>query len=336
MTGNSTADGPRLRESPEDFVVDEVPLYEPSGEGSHTFLRVEKRMRTTDEVARALARAAGVRAGDVGYAGRKDRMAVTRQWFSVPGLEPGQALGLELAGAKVLEAIAHQHKLRTGQLKANRFSLCVRGVDEQHLERAQRALRTLSQLGMPNRFGEQRFGRDGDNAERGRELLLGKVRAVDRRKARFLVSALQSAVFNRVLEQRPLRLDELEAGDVAMVEASGGLFHVEDVERENARAAAFEISPTGPIFGRKSKEATGRPGEREAAACEALGVPPRSQLQPPRGIRIPGTRRALRVRPVGFEMDCELDVLQLKFELPRGAFATVLVEELGLTPSAVG
>jgi tRNA pseudouridine13 synthase len=322
--------GPLVKRTPEDFVVDEIPLYEPSGEGEHTFVRIEKRLRTTEEVARALARAAGVRPRDVGYAGRKDKLAVTRQWFSVPGLDPEAARSLELPDALVLEAVPHRHKLRTGQLRGNRFELRVYGVDDAHFEGAQRAAEEVLRVGMPNRFGEQRFGRAGDNADRGRELLLGQANPRDRRQARFLVSALQSAVFNRVLEERPLPLDRLEVGDIAVVEASGGPFRVEDSERENLRAAAFEISPSGPIFGLDALEAAGEPGEREAAACRALGVPPRDELRPPRGMRLRGTRRPLRVLPGDFEMLREDQRLQLQFELPRGAFATVLLEELGL------
>jgi tRNA pseudouridine13 synthase len=336
MTDSDTSSGPRIRVSPEDFVVDEVPMYPPSGIGEHTFLRVEKRMRTTEEVARELARAAGVRPRDVGYAGRKDRVAVTRQWFSVPGLDPTAALALELVGASVLEAAAHRHKLRTGQLRGNRFELRVRGVSASHVERAQSAAEQIRRIGMPNRFGAQRFGNAGDNAERGRDLLMGKGHSGDRRQARFLLSALQSEVFNRVLAERPLPLDQLEIGDVALVTASGGPFLVEDLERENARAASFEISPSGPIFGTDALEATGEPGAREAAACAALGIPPRDELKAPRGIRLRGSRRPLRISPGELEMEAEGDVLRLCFELPRGAFATVLMEELGLQRAADG
>lgn len=324
------ASGPRIREEPEDFVVDEVPLYPASGSGTHTFLHVEKRLKTTDDVARSLARAAGVKPRDVGYAGRKDRLAVTRQWFSVPDFAPEAALALEVSGVRVLEATPHRHKLRTGQLRANRFDIRVRGVSEAHVEHAQEVAEKISREGMPNRFGDQRFGRDGTNAERGLDLLLGRARIRDKRSARFLISALQAAVFNRVLADRPLPLDRLQEGDVAVVNASGGLFCVEDVERECGRAAAFEISPTGPIFGLDAPEPSGEPALREAAAFTALGVPPRAELQAPKGIRLAGARRALRILPEALEMERAGDVLRLRFSLPPGSFATVLLEELGL------
>ena len=127
---------PYFKACPEDFLVEEIPLYPTLGEGPHTFLRIEKRLRTTDQVARALAHAVGCSGRDVGYAGRKDHMAVTRQWFSVPDFDPELAETLELAGASVLEATRHQNKLRTGHLKGNRFEIWVRGVPPDRLDDA--------------------------------------------------------------------------------------------------------------------------------------------------------------------------------------------------------
>ena len=259
-SADDAAGRPIFRACPEDFVVDEQPLYPCSGEGGHTFLRIEKRLRTTEEVARELARLTGIQARDVGYAGRKDRVAVTRQWFSLPGLEPARALELELTGAKVLEAELHRHKLRTGHLRGNRFEIRVCGLAPEAVHAGCQALELIRASGFANRYGEQRFGRKRDNAVRGREILLGKVRPRDRRGARFLLSALQSLVFNEVLRTRPLPLGQLEEGDLAMKHDSGGVFEVEDAAAENVRAARFEISPTGPIFGTKMSRPSGAPG----------------------------------------------------------------------------
>jgi tRNA pseudouridine13 synthase len=316
---------------PEDFVVDEIPLYAPSGEGGHTFVRIEKIDATTEEVARALARAAGVAPRDVGYAGRKDRRAVTRQWLSVPGLDPERALVLDLPRARVLEAARHPHKLRTGHLRANRFEIALRGLDATSAVRAQARLAHFGAAGFPNRFGAQRFGRDGDNAARGAALLAGRERVRDRRAARFLVSALQAAVFNEVLARRPLPLEALECGDVAQVEASGGLFVVEDLAREAPRAAAFEISATGPIFGTREIEPRGEPLRREREAVAAHGIDPDVPLAPPPGVRVHGTRRALRARPESASFarsDTDPDAWMLRVTLASGCYATVLVEEL--------
>jgi tRNA pseudouridine13 synthase len=319
----------RVRAVPEDFVVDEVPLFAPLGRGDHTLVHVEKRGVTTEQVARELARAAGAASRDVGYAGRKDRFAVARQWFSVPGLAPEVALRLELSGARVLDARRHPHKLRTGRLRANRFRLRLREVEPGQVPALSDALAALEREGLPNRYGVQRFGRDADNATRAAGLLRGGRSPRDRREARFLLSALQAAVFNEVLARRPRPLAGLLAGDVAVVHASGGLFRVEDPVREQPRADAFEISPTGPLPGARPPEAAGEPARAERDALAALGLEPELFARPPRGIRLRGARRSLRVRPE----DCRLEVeseacLCLCCQLPPGSYASVLLEEL--------
>ena len=311
---SGAAGGPvhAIRTRPEDFVVVEEPLYRPSGQGTHLFLRVEKRGRTTEQVARELARAAGVAPRDVGYAGRKDRHALTTQWFSLPGGDPERALDLELTDARVLEAHRHEHKLRTGQLRGNRFEIVLRGEGGDDLAVVRERARALVERGLPNRYGDQRFGRDGDNASRARALLGGGRPPRDRRAARFLLSALQSEVFNAVLDARGERFDDVELGDLARVEASGGLFWVDDPERERPRAAAFEISATGPIFGtrarpprprrrararglRRSRAARSRCDPAAAGAAAAGGAAP--VARPTRGSRdrAPGRGR----RPSG-------------------------------------
>lgn len=336
---------PRIRSSAEDFVVEEIPLYTPCGEGEHTYLWIEKTLRTTEEVARELARVAEVHSRDVGYAGRKDRGAVTRQWFSVRGLDVAGAEDLDLRGARVLEAGLHRNKLRTGHLAGNRFELVVRDVDEGRLATARERLEELSACGMQNRFGNQRFGRDGENAARALALLRGEAAPEageansskrsrgrarnDRRDQRFLMSALQSAVFNDFLAERELPDSELEVGDVAMVHESGGMFVVEDLPVEAARAASFEISPTGPLFGTKMMTAEGAVGEREAALIERWGIPVAGELVAPRGVRLRGARRPLRVRIDSPSLSSgDSGVAKLTVTLPPGSYATVLLEEL--------
>lgn len=314
-------------EAPEDFVVEELPAYEPEGEGTHTFLWIEKRLRNTEDVARELARRAGVEPRDVGYAGRKDRFAVARQYFSVPGLPVAAALDLHLEDVRVLRASAHRHKLRTGHLRGNRFDLRVRGLDPGQAAQAAEARHSLVARGLPNRFGPQRFGRGGQNVDRGRRLLGGERPKVGRREARFLVSALQAAVFNEALKMRSLRLDEVEAGDLACRTDSGGLFRVDDVGTENERARRFEISATGPIFGTRMEQPTGAVADRERQAMTALGLDPDALRAPP-GIRMRGSRRPLRVPVRDLSLSYRDDVLHVAFELSAGSFATVLLEEL--------
>ncbi|NNL85780.1 MAG: tRNA pseudouridine(13) synthase TruD, partial [Myxococcales bacterium] len=203
-----------LAQRPEDFRVTEVPLGEPEGAGPHTYLWLEKTATTTEAVALALARVLGVHSREIGYAGRKDRNAIARQWFSVPRLEPERALALILPGVRVLRSLRGREKLRTGQLKANRFALRVRSSADANLDLLRGRAEQLRRDGVPNRFGGQRFGGDGDNAARGRELLHGRRRRRGHRDDRFFLSAWQSLLFNRVLAERPA-IGALEAGDIA-------------------------------------------------------------------------------------------------------------------------
>ncbi len=324
--GEDSETRPRIREQPEDFRVDEVTLYPASGQGEHTYVRVEKRLRTTEEVAHILAGAAGLRARDVGFAGRKDRRAVTRQWFSVPGLDPQQALALDYEGIEVQEALRHAHKLRPGQLAGNRFRIVVRGVDPGMAKAAEVMLAKVSETGLANRFGKQRFGRDGRNAERGIALMRGEEHWQDRRTARLMVSALQSAIFNRVLDERPWPVDRVRKGDVAVIHASGGEFLVAHAERENARAEAFEISPSGPLFGPRMRRPAGEVAELEASVLAGFGIEQDEIGQPP--FRMRGERRPLRVRVRHASCQAAEDHIVLSFELPPGTYATILLAEL--------
>jgi tRNA pseudouridine13 synthase len=325
-----------IRNQPEDFVVIEEPMYLPTGEGGHTFLYVKKRGRTTEQVANELARAGGVSARDVGYAGRKDRHALTSQWFSLPDVDPEKALAFELLSATVLEARRHGHKLKTGHLRGNRFEIVLRGQGASFELVTQRAEEILRR-GLPNRYGEQRFGMKGDNANEARKLLAGGKPPRDRRAARFLISALQSEIFNAVLDERAETFDRVELGDLARVEESGGLFWVDDLERELPRAAAFEISATGPIFGTKVRAPRGYVAEIECRVFERFGLPTDPidpahplKLKLPRGIRARGTRRPLRVRPRDLKITPleGADGLRLECGLPSGAYLTVLLDAL--------
>ncbi len=309
-------------------MVDEVPLYAPVGRGEHTLVRVEKRDLTTAELVRRLAARLGVRPREIGYAGRKDRRAVTRQWLSIPHLEPERAHELEEEGVRVLEAARHPHKLRLGDLLGNRFEIVVRGLDASRAAEAGARLEEIQRRGLPNRFGPQRFGRDGTNAERGRELLeRGRARG-DPREASLLLSAFQAAVFNRVLAERALPLDTVESGDWAIQHRSGGMFLVRDAEREQARAHDFELSATGPLFGTHMHEARERPGERERRAFEAMEVPGQERLAAFRGVALRGGRRALRVGVDALQAEPLEGALRLRFALAPGSYATVLLEEL--------
>jgi tRNA pseudouridine13 synthase len=319
---------PRISERAEDFLVDEVALYAPAGRGEHTLVRVEKRDLTTSELVRRVAARLGLRPREIGYAGRKDRRAVTRQWLSIPRLAPERAREIEDERVRVLEAARHLHKLRLGDLLGNRFEILVRDVDSAQAARGGARLAAIRERGLPNRFGPQRFGRDGTNAERGREILAcGRVRG-DPRAAGLLLSAFQAEVFNRVLDERRLPLEAVEEGDWVIEHRSGGMFLVRELEREQRRAQAFELSVTGPLFGTHMPEARGLPGERERRAFEELSVPPAEQLAAFRGLRLRGGRRALRVRVDDLAWEAGESTLRLRFTLAPGSYATVLLDEV--------
>lgn len=319
---------PRIRRSAEDFQVEEIPLYEPSGSGSFLWLWIEKTGRNTQDLVTDLSRGLGLKGRDVGYAGRKDRHAVTRQAFTVPaGVEPRLA-ELDLEGAEILAVERTDHRLRTGQLLGNRFRLKIHEVDGDRESELQDRFDTLARQGLPNRFGAQRFGRDGRNVERGRKILSSPRVQGDKRRAWLMVSALQSAVFNEVLSRRPY--DRLLAGDVALIHATDDWLWIDDPATEQDRLQAFELSPTGPIFGTKTKRPRGEVMELEAQVMADMDLPPVREIRPPKGIQLYGDRRPLRVRPqhAALHFLPSEGAVQLDFDLPAGSYATVLVEEL--------
>jgi tRNA pseudouridine13 synthase len=332
---------PRLRTVPEDFRVEEIPLYSPSGAGEHTWVEVEKRGRDTAEVAAELAAHAGADPALVGWAGRKDRDAVARQWLSVPTLDPSRAAGLAGEGWRALQARRHRERLRVGELAGNRFVLVVRELTPPQVAAARERLAELARRGMPNRFGGQRFGRGGDNAALGARLLRGESVPGGRRQQRLYLSALQATVFNHVLASRPLPPDQLLDGDLALVHTTGALlpFAAGDAALTE-RAARFEVSPTGPLPGHKMRAPRGPARALERAACERLGVPWVAELPRLRGHLLPGGRRPLRAQ-VTEASATPLDdgALELRFRLPPGSYATVLAAELfpeGLDEGAPG
>lgn len=320
-----------FRSTPDEFLVEELPLEAPAGHGEHLWLWIEKRGEGTEYLARGLAAALGVDHRDIGYAGRKDRWAVARQWYSAPSpLEPADALGLELEGARVLEAARHPRRLRTGQLRGNRFEVVVRELASGELDAAQERAAHITRHGLPNRYGAQRFGRRGDNAAGGRRLLAGERVTSNHRDARFLLSALQSEVFNHVLSHRPWGLDQLVEGDVVWTHETEGITVVLDPARYSAELAAFVVSPSGPIFGRKCPSARGEVGKLELEALVACGVDPDPRSwRLSRGLDLPGARRPLRIPAGGLRLVAlDPESARLEVELPAGAYVTVLLEEL--------
>lgn len=311
----------RLRIEPEDFVVDERLGFAPAGEGPHLLLRVRKRDANTEWVARELARRAGCRPFDVGYAGLKDRRAVTTQWYSVPRGKstPEEWCGIAGDGYAVLEAHLHRRKLPRGALAGNSFELRIRSVTGDREAFATR-LAELGVRGVPDYFGPQRFGHALSN--------LARVVAGDFRTDRsFGLSAARSLVFNAVLAQRVEdgSWATLEAGDVANLDGKGSVFDVPAMDEALAvRVTALDVHPTGPLWGAGVSRVAGRiagleaaVGTRFAPVCEALVT---------EGVAM--TRRPLRVAVRELEHAFEGDALVLRFYLTAGSFATTVLREI--------
>jgi tRNA pseudouridine13 synthase len=313
----------RIKSRPEDFIVEEIPAYLPSGEGEHLYLHFTKRDRTTDAAVHAICRALGVSPRDAGVAGLKDKVGVTTQWMSVLARDPAlDATGLALDGITIHEARRHTNKLKTGHLAGNRFEIVVRG---EGLGGALAELERIGNEGLPNAFGPQRFGKFGDNAERAKKWIMGDAPAPrDPRLRRLHWSALQSAVFNAVLEARvaegtwrePLEGDLLKA-------SSGGLFVCTDVQTDRERAARDEVCPTGPIVGTKMRAPTGRPADIERA-CAARILGDSFDLSRTRALG-EGSRRVLRLHVQGMKAEEQADGVRVYFVLPKGAYATTVL-----------
>lgn len=322
-----------VRAEPADFRVDEVPAYPPEGSGDHLFVRFEKEGLDTPEAVRRIAGALGVSAKDAGWAGLKDRHAITRQWASFLFGDPAGLEGQSIEGVRVLETARHRHKLRTGHLRANRFELRVRCEDTRGLDEARARLEELARRGTPAYFGEQRFGREGQNLDAARRWIVEGGRAPkDRWKRKLYVSTLQSALFNELLADRIREgtIDGVIPGDLLRKEDTGGLFVSESTEEDRERAARFEISATGPMFGDRMRWPEGEAKAREEAALERWGLT-REHLARFRSSG-EGTRRPYRFRIDDASIDAVPEGALVRFTLPSGAYATVVLRELVRPP----
>jgi len=266
-------------------------------------------------------------------AGMKDRQAVTRQMISVPTRCQPLVESFQHEQIRILEIHRHRHKLRTGHLRGNRFSILVRDVAGGALERALAIAAQLEKTGVPNFFGDQRFGRDAETFRLGLELLQGTKSpgAIPRARRKFLLrlalSAVQSALFNRALMKRMRDglVHQVVAGDVMQVTASGGPFVVEDPAIDQLRFESREIVISGPIFGPKMKQPAGDVALREAILLSDSGIP-REAFDRFSNLT-PGTRRPYLIWPEDLKISSEPDGIRLAFTLPSGCYATIVLRE---------
>ncbi|MGD2177466.1 MAG: tRNA pseudouridine(13) synthase TruD [Anaerolineae bacterium] len=329
ITADLSGVGGAIKVEPADFVVEEIPLYEASGEGQHVYVRLTREGWTTRALERELAEIFNLRDVDVGCAGRKDKHARTTQTFSLslPNVD-GSTVGRRIEENLPVEVVwvqRHHNKIRAGHLLGNRFRILVRGPELDALPQAKAIGRALREQGLPNFYGPQRFGREGDNAERGRQILVTGRGPRKRWLRRLLLQAYQSALFNTWLVRRIEHgwFGRLLIGDVAKKRDTGGLFEVKDAQTERQRFERDEITYTGPIYGSRMWWAAGRPGELEREVLEEADVTEEMLDR----ANLSGSRRRASLLLDDLEVESHPDGLLLTFSLPKGSYATMVLRE---------
>ena len=318
----------RLRVDPADFEVEEVLGFPPDGEGDHLLLWVRKTDQNTEWVAGRLAETAGVAQQDLGYAGLKDRRAVTSQWFSLPrprDREPDWST-LAAEGIEVLEVHPHRRKLRRGTLAGNRFRIRVRDWAADPDQVAER-IALIRTAGVPNWFGEQRFGRNGANLARADALFHGAIRRPSRHQQGLWLSAARSQVFNQVLAERVSRgdWDRPLAGDCLNLDGSHSWFPAAAIDHAlSERAAHLDLHPTGPLWGRGDPPTQGEVRTLEEAAAARFPGWPAGLAR----FGLEQERRALRLPVRDLAWVPAQRGGELRFQLPAGAYATAVLREL--------
>lgn len=340
MTASLAGIGGVIKADPEDFEVEEIPAYLPSGEGDFLYLWLEKRDMGAGYFQRQIATRLGIPPGEIGSAGLKDRRAVTRQWISVPKAAEAQLPKLEGDGIRVLSVSRHGNKLRAGHLHGNRFRLLIRsaGGAEQGGRPSMIAAPVLDAVkaqGLPNFYGPQRFGRDAETLNLGLQLLQGDAPRVRNPFLKKLaLSAVQSALFNVYLARRMEAglLHTVLEGDVMCKLPRGGMFVAQDVAAEQARFDQREIVPAGPILGVKTFAAASVAAQHEEELAAAVGLDPAAFGRFRK--LMPGTRRHNLIFLDDLASEQELEGLRLSFSLPAGSYATVLLREVMKSPAA--
>lgn len=351
ITNDFAGIGGTLRATPEHFIVDEVPLYEPSGEGQHLYVNLTKVGLTTKDVQRSLAKVLQLEPGNIGFAGMKDKHARTTQTFSL-SMGHISAADVDVAVQRIEDELPvtvqwakqHGNKLKAGHLLGNRFRIAISDLEQPAavlLPTAEAIVEQIQRMGIPNYFGPQRFGLEGANVERGYEILLGKKRVKDRWLRRFLVSSYQSYLCNLYLSNRVTNGDfhHLLLGDIAKKHDTGGIFEVEDLAAEQPRYEAKEISFTAPMYGPKMKPATNDADALETNILAESGV----TINHLRRAKVDGTRRLGRLLIPDMTVKTETNEtsteqnnnstaengqLIIEFFLPKGAFATTVLREI--------
>lgn len=309
-----------------DFCVDEIMTIIPSGEGEHLWVKIEKNGSNTDWVAQQLAKVAGIKPMAVSYAGMKDRHAVTTQWFSLhlPGLENPDFSNLNDPEFKILRQSRHDRKLKRGALTGNHFKIRITELDGD-VEVLEQRLITIKQQGVPNYFGEQRFGRDMGNLQKAEKLFNRELKKLKKQQRGLYLSAARSWIFNQLLSTRIKQqswMNPIE-GEVYMLNGKSACFIEDDKLENRLRLDNNEINLTGCLWGEGESMVTGEVAALEKSIAENFQV----FSEGLEAARMKQERRALRLIPGKLLWNISENILEMEFELPAGAFATMVLRE---------
>ncbi|WP_416307937.1 tRNA pseudouridine(13) synthase TruD [Neptunicella sp. SCSIO 80796] len=315
-----------IKSCPQDFQVTEIPAYPLTGEGEHIYLWIEKSQLNTAYVAEQLASFTGLPLRAISYAGRKDKYALTQQFFAVhlPGNHNPDWNTFDLSGAKVLSATRHNKKLRTGALKGNRFSITIRELD--HPEQVTERLALISRFGVPNYYGEQRFGNQNSNLHLAQKLVQGEV-IRNRNKRSMCISALRSWLFNQTISHRigEKLFSQPIAGDVMKLAGSNSFFVAEQIDDViEQRIQSGDIQLSAPLWGTGKLASSGTVAELEQRVATEYS----SIANTLEKLKLVQERRAIDVKPANLDWKLDANTLTIAFDLPAGCFATSILREL--------
>ena len=330
ITNDLLGIGGKIRRKPSHFIVEEVPIYEPSGSGTHLYLNITKENMNTRDVQIRLAELFDLDSSEVGKAGLKDKYAVTTQTFSVvfdgEQPKPNDVISLVERGlpVKINWAKYHTNKLRAGHLLGNKFKIIISEVSEDVLDKARKIAERIHEVGVPNYYGVQRTGEEGENILQGWLILKDRKRLGDRWLRKYLLASYQSYLCNRYLSERVRNgyFNRLIHGDLAKKHDTGGVFLVEDLDTEQKRFDNKEISFTAPMYGYKMRESKYDAANLEYQILDNVTI----TKDDFRKHHVKGTRRMGRVLPKIF-LNENPDGLEVSFMLPKGSYATTVIRE---------